>query len=146
MLERDLVVKVVRRSGGGAALVAATAAGAAATAGAAVVARIIGAIVTAAPLPTAVEHGELAAEGFQHDLRRIAVLSVLVLPLAGFELAFDIDLRPLLQEPFAHAHQRIVGDRNVVPFGLLPALARSAERRVGKECVSTCRTRWSPYP
>src|SRR3546814_20862200 len=22
---------------------------------------------------------------------------------------------------------------------------RSAERRVGKECVSTCRTRWSPY-
>src|SRR3546814_13754446 len=24
-------------------------------------------------------------------------------------------------------------------------LARSAERRVGKECVSTCRSRWSPY-
>src|SRR3546814_16978385 len=23
---------------------------------------------------------------------------------------------------------------------------RSAERRVGKECVSTCRYRWSPYP
>src|SRR3546814_20239356 len=23
---------------------------------------------------------------------------------------------------------------------------RSAERRVGKECVSTCRSRWSPYP
>src|SRR3546814_18793773 len=22
---------------------------------------------------------------------------------------------------------------------------RSAERRVGKQCVSTCRTRWSPY-
>src|SRR3546814_11591002 len=26
-------------------------------------------------------------------------------------------------------------------FGLL----RSEERRVGKECVSTCRSRWSPY-
>src|SRR3546814_21028154 len=25
------------------------------------------------------------------------------------------------------------------------ALKRSEERRVGKECVSTCRTRWSPY-
>src|SRR3546814_10465086 len=25
-------------------------------------------------------------------------------------------------------------------------VARSAERRVGKECVSTCRSRWSPYP
>src|SRR3546814_14979470 len=24
-------------------------------------------------------------------------------------------------------------------------LARSEDRRVGKECVSTCRTRWSPY-
>src|SRR3546814_18991390 len=25
------------------------------------------------------------------------------------------------------------------------AWARSEERRVGKECVSTCRSRWSPY-
>src|SRR3546814_18752085 len=24
-------------------------------------------------------------------------------------------------------------------------LARSEDRRVGKECVSTCRSRWSPY-
>src|SRR3546814_11635886 len=31
-------------------------------------------------------------------------------------------------------------------FGLgLRAAARSEERRVGKECVSTCRSRWSPY-
>src|SRR3546814_18231760 len=26
-----------------------------------------------------------------------------------------------------------------------PARRRSEERRVGKECVSTCRSRWSPY-
>src|SRR3546814_12521585 len=26
-----------------------------------------------------------------------------------------------------------------------PAPKRSEERRVGKECVSTCRSRWSPY-
>src|SRR3546814_10582564 len=25
------------------------------------------------------------------------------------------------------------------------AVGRSEERRVGKECVSTCRSRWSPY-
>src|SRR3546814_14248402 len=25
------------------------------------------------------------------------------------------------------------------------AITRSEERRVGKECVSTCRSRWSPY-
>src|SRR3546814_3076098 len=28
-------------------------------------------------------------------------------------------------------------------FKVLPT--RSEERRVGKECVSTCRSRWSPY-
>src|SRR3546814_8580475 len=28
----------------------------------------------------------------------------------------------------------------------LAVVARSEERRVGKECVSTCRSRWSPYP
>src|SRR3546814_7944116 len=26
-----------------------------------------------------------------------------------------------------------------------PSSGRSEERRVGKECVSTCRSRWSPY-
>src|SRR3546814_16072223 len=26
-----------------------------------------------------------------------------------------------------------------------PAIVRSEERRVGKECVSTCKSRWSPY-
>src|SRR3546814_14314747 len=27
----------------------------------------------------------------------------------------------------------------------LETILRSEERRVGKECVSTCRSRWSPY-
>src|SRR3546814_12202114 len=31
---------------------------------------------------------------------------------------------------------------NVIP---LKPTNRSEERRVGKECVSTCRSRWSPY-
>src|SRR3546814_11548509 len=31
-------------------------------------------------------------------------------------------------------------------IGLIVLLARSEESRVGKECVSTCRSRWSPYP
>src|SRR3546814_4519365 len=33
-------------------------------------------------------------------------------------------------------------DRGCIP---LQARRRSEERRVGKECVSTCRSRWSPY-
>src|SRR3546814_11168527 len=28
----------------------------------------------------------------------------------------------------------------------MPHAHRSEERRVGKECVSTCRSRWAPYP
>src|SRR3546814_20037127 len=27
----------------------------------------------------------------------------------------------------------------------IPGFVRSEERRVGKECVSTCRSRWAPY-
>src|SRR3546814_16264173 len=30
-------------------------------------------------------------------------------------------------------------------FMVLTPIGRSEERRVGKECVSTCRSRWSPY-
>src|SRR3546814_17477610 len=30
-------------------------------------------------------------------------------------------------------------------YALPGSIARSDERRVGKECVSTCRSRWSPY-
>src|SRR3546814_12868919 len=45
----------------------------------------------------------------------------------GLEAALDA-LRP-------HATGRLI-----LVFG-----ARSEERRVGKECVSTCRSRWSPY-
>src|SRR3546814_2689785 len=33
----------------------------------------------------------------------------------------------------------------IIPPGPLKVLVRSEERRVGKECVSTCRSRWSPY-
>src|SRR3546814_4388156 len=38
--------------------------------------------------------------------------------------------------------------RRLLPDGRVPGLLgldRSEERRVGKECVSTCRSRWSPY-
>src|SRR3546814_2638367 len=33
----------------------------------------------------------------------------------------------------------------VARLGWLNRMTRSEERRVGKECVSTCRSRWSPY-
>src|SRR3546814_10369026 len=39
-------------------------------------------------------------------------------------------------------HFRVNGEGKVPPE---PVLRRSEERRVGKECVSTGRSRWSPY-
>src|SRR3546814_9228009 len=32
-----------------------------------------------------------------------------------------------------------------LPYDQPSYVVRSEERRVGKECVSTCRSRWSPY-
>src|SRR3546814_21190464 len=46
---------------------------------------------------------------------------------------------------FAEVHCHDIGAvfiRRSVVFG---SLMRSEERRVGQECVSTCRSRWSPY-
>src|SRR3546814_12890926 len=47
-------------------------------------------------------------------------------------------------------HRHVALPRRLVEIkGVLLHLAvkadRSEERRVGKECVSTCRSRWSPY-
>src|SRR3546814_16110124 len=40
-------------------------------------------------------------------------------------------------EAFDYRHKTTITKRQVS--------TRSEERRVGKECVSTCRSRWSPY-
>ena len=48
---------------------------------------------------------------------------------------------PLNESPtVATLGENLTGDASP-----LTSLERSEERRVGKECVSTCRSRWSPY-
>src|SRR3546814_17525749 len=46
-----------------------------------------------------------------------------------------------------HEVLRVAGERRAEyrAVGLLLQPDRSEERRVGKGCVSTCRSRWSPY-
>src|SRR3546814_13266588 len=46
---------------------------------------------------------------------------------------------PTARKKGAQSHRR-PSDRS-----LQEGATRSEERRVGKECVSTCRSRWSPY-
>src|SRR3546814_14214154 len=52
------------------------------------------------------------------------------------------------QREFAHAGEhslRAARQRLRLQDGLFQEIPRSEERREGKECVSTCRSRWSTY-
>src|SRR3546814_13751418 len=59
---------------------------------------------------------------------------------AAMEL--EKQMRLLGQAGIAIQVERFDGDR---VHKLATGHRRSEERRVGKECVSTCRSRWSPY-
>src|SRR3546814_20433002 len=79
------------------------------------------------------------AEGFlQHPAdRKDAVGSELLVGLGRDELAFRgeqlvLGVQDVQQGALGHFELLLVGTQ------------RSEERRVGKECVSTCRSRWSP--
>src|SRR3546814_1682146 len=51
-----------------------------------------------------------------------------------------------LSEQARPGHEAVVGRADQTqPVGIELPDERSEERRVGKECVSTCRSRWSPY-
>src|SRR3546814_17877894 len=52
---------------------------------------------------------------------------------------------PALLRLDVEAGHRFQKPRHYEPRKSLQPLSRSEERRVGKECVSTCRSRWSPY-
>src|SRR3546814_2915758 len=67
---------------------------------------------------------------FQHLLmeKPLKTLHNITLETNGTQ-PLDINFKNFLYDEF----------RNMVTF------SRSEERRVGKECVSTCRSRWSPY-
>src|SRR3546814_1104000 len=60
------------------------------------------------------------------------------------------DLRSRHNEKIAGNTTRTMTSAETTPPTIGAAMrfmtsARSEERRVGKECVSTCRSRWSPY-
>src|SRR3546814_1535287 len=48
---------------------------------------------------------------------------------------YEALLKGIMAHPGKHARKLLILDN----------IGRSEERRVGKECVSTCRSRWSPY-
>src|SRR3546814_15349061 len=77
--------------------------------------------------------------------------------LAAFEQVHHSTWRVWMAGPAAYItslllnvwiFSRLRGRGEATPLGLLArgAVARSEERRVGKECFSTCRSRWSADP
>src|SRR3546814_11250176 len=62
------------------------------------------------------------------------------LRLVGNQLLSAMAQARLTARPTGRAETKVGHSDPVVPRG-----RRSEERRVGKECVSTCRSWWSPY-
>src|SRR3546814_15255091 len=65
-----------------------------------------------------------------------------------FEIGFGHMIGTEAGQEIADEPARLIFGQHLARHLLAPVLAadRSEERRVGKECVSTCRSRWSPYP
>jgi hypothetical protein len=69
------------------------------------------------------EQQQSAAEPRQYNLRRISVVSVLVLPFPGLDFALDHDLGALLDVLLDYLDEVFVPDNNAVPLGTLFLLA-----------------------
>src|SRR3546814_17898076 len=90
-------------------------------------------------LPSVGQAAEVQAKPIEVQIEEDGAISLRVRD-AGAEFE-KIDTQNLVTE----VQSRITADTPVViaADGRVPY--RSEERRVGKECVSTCRSRWSPY-
>ena len=72
--------------------------------------------------------------------------------LAGLDVTL-LETAPVSDDPAGDDVRRAIADLSakrmdvlvVCIAGWIPTHARSEERRVGKECTSWCRSRWSPY-
>src|SRR3546814_18315131 len=76
-------------------------------------------------------------------LQILPVIWWAMMNMAGLPTAFLILRGDVMLNAFISARRR--SHRYIGLSGLAPCWKRSEERRVGKECVSTCRSRWSPY-
>src|SRR3546814_11316920 len=108
------------------------------------------------------DRGQRLPDPFSRDARTmVADLNEAVAALGNYDIDAGRSLerdRPVTRTPYhverilhifadrvarldLHARRQGLGD-----IGTDQKFRRSEERRVGKECVSTCRSGWSPYP
>src|SRR3546814_10856511 len=76
----------------------------------------------------------------------LQLAEVLVLAVVGL-LVILLVVRPVLTRLFESMPTTLAsrGGGLLAQDGQLAQLAGPGDRKVGKECVSTCRSRWSPY-
>src|SRR3546814_17285326 len=84
------------------------------------------------------------------EIARAILHAARAAPAAAVVLGeFGAELDALVEEGRA-GHAIVIFSVGIIALGaaqpeLAEAAVRSEERRVGKECVSTCRSRWSQY-
>src|SRR3546814_18467326 len=95
----------------------------------------------------AADLSDYIATNFQDPISRTSGVGDFM--LFGSQYAMRIWLDPERLNSFqltpADVANAIRAQNVQVSSGQLGGLPRSEERRVGEECVSTCRSRWSPY-
>src|SRR3546814_11146915 len=88
----------------------------------------------------------LLADGFRdnsdHPLGRWKAMVRYALQVALLPFASEA-LLPRINQLFRSHNPARIGHLRIL--GFTSPSARSEERRVGNECVSTCRSRWLPY-
>src|SRR3546814_1892645 len=77
----------------------------------------------------------LGRDGLNRSNSVVVAFAVARQAFANQLYSVDRGIDTLIADARAHAH--------ALSFEI--GLQRPEERRVGKECVSTCRSRWSPY-
>src|SRR3546814_5091551 len=91
------------------------------------------------------EHGNTAIHGAgaMHTHRRGFTLIELMTTLAIAAILIPLSIPD--RQRFKEYHSASAVSNQVLASIFTVRSNRSEERRVGKECVSTCRSRWSPY-
>src|SRR3546814_19638710 len=92
---------------------------------------------------------DILLPGLHHGMPVLASRSAKFDPEEAFALMAAHGVRNVFLPPTALKLMRQVPDprsRHAFALRSVGSGGRSEERRVGKACVSTCSTRWSPYP
>src|SRR3546814_17433227 len=86
-----------------------------------------------------------AARGMTDCSRRSAAIGGVASGLCGTGTGAVMELDAIASRIFGDVHGIVSAPDQLSVVIAIDGVHRSEERRVGKECVSTCRSRWSPY-